>query len=967
MNFQRHVMTRNLPMLAATVLCSTAVALGGDFATSSLKPGTTYVKEGTAGASCGGTPLTQNTNPDMIVAGTVECANAGVTTDNFFARSYAIANATMINCLDFAIEQTVGPAGGTWPVRIRLYSDTNGGAPNTASLVQLGPDVFISIPNATTNTFFTATFPGGVLVPAGTTLVVEEFVACRQTTCITNPPGFPAVGDGGRTYFGSNGLGQSGPTYLKAAACGAADYANLGTLGFPNVHIIQQLGTSAPANPCQSPLPPCNADVAPIGGNGQVNVDDLLAVINTWGANGNPNGPRPQGDTAPLPNGNCLVNVDDLLAVINSWGPCAAPTGACCLPNGTCLGGQTATQCASAGGTYQGNTTTCAGVTCVPVPANDECAGAITVVNGPNNITNVGATTNPTVPGGACAFQGAANFTHDVWYKYTATCTGNLTVDTCGTTGNVTDTVLSLFSGRCTNLTELICDDDSCGDANNLLSSATIPVTTGQVILIRVGSWDGSPTGPMVLTITCVVPNNDFCSDATALTLPATVSGSLATATADTVPDCIGTGETVVGRWYTVTGNGHNFRASTCTGPAEVWDGRINVYCGTNCSTLSCVAGANNNSCNFFQETVDFCTAAGQKYWILVHTPDAQGTGDYTLTVIDLGTTCTTTQLCGPPANDECTGATAITCGGTFTVTADQYALYTANPTDPITSCEIAGGGPFAHDAGWWYKITTGSSQTSLNLTMCATDSTFDTVVGVYSGTCGSLVEVACDDDTCTTPAFGPSKVCATVQPNTQYYIFVNHYSPAQPGDYILTVDCVTACAPPPLCPTCSGTPEGQPCRVNGDMPATDPNGGCNSTPVVFGPAVNVGQTVCGIGSTYQTDVNGNGTIEANEQFRDTDWYLFTPATSGSYTLQACANFPATVGFVTNNTTDVTTCGTLVFVAGAANIPAGTPTNVTSTLTGGTKYVVFMAPSVFTGVPCPTAGTTNYKFTLTSP
>lgn len=62
----------------------------------------------------------------------------------------------------------------------------------------------------------------------------------------------------------------------------------------------------------------CPPDIAPPGGNGVVNVDDLLAVITTWG-------PCP----APCPvycnadiNHNCAVTVDDLLAVITGWGAC---------------------------------------------------------------------------------------------------------------------------------------------------------------------------------------------------------------------------------------------------------------------------------------------------------------------------------------------------------------------------------------------------------------------------------------------------------------------------------------------------------------------------------------------------------------------------------------------------------------------------------------------------------------------
>ena len=36
-------------------------------------------------------------------------------------------------------------------------------------------------------------------------------------------------------------------------------------------------------------------------------------------------------------------------------------------------------------------------------------------------------------PGTPCIAGGAGNFTHDLWYTYTATCTGNLTIDTCAT------------------------------------------------------------------------------------------------------------------------------------------------------------------------------------------------------------------------------------------------------------------------------------------------------------------------------------------------------------------------------------------------------------------------------------------------------------------------------------------------------------------------------------------------------
>jgi hypothetical protein len=60
-------------------------------------------------------------------------------------------------------------------------------------------------------------------------------------------------------------------------------------------------------------------DIAPPGGDGVVNVQDLLAVIAAWGACGGTCPPSCVGDIAPV-GGDCAVNVQDLLAVIANWG-----------------------------------------------------------------------------------------------------------------------------------------------------------------------------------------------------------------------------------------------------------------------------------------------------------------------------------------------------------------------------------------------------------------------------------------------------------------------------------------------------------------------------------------------------------------------------------------------------------------------------------------------------------------------
>ncbi len=61
---------------------------------------------------------------------------------------------------------------------------------------------------------------------------------------------------------------------------------------------------------------PCPGDITPPGGNGTVNIDDLVAVLNAFGSC-----PGCPEDITP-PGGNGVVNIDDLVAVLNAFGAC---------------------------------------------------------------------------------------------------------------------------------------------------------------------------------------------------------------------------------------------------------------------------------------------------------------------------------------------------------------------------------------------------------------------------------------------------------------------------------------------------------------------------------------------------------------------------------------------------------------------------------------------------------------------
>jgi hypothetical protein len=108
---------------------------------------------------------------------------------------------------------------------------------------------------------------------------------------------------GWRVFRLSRFTGCPGACCLPDGACRDVDEPScVGSGG-----VFQGADTTCVATRCPNPCP------ADIDGNGTVNVDDLLAVINSWGACA--------GCAADI-NDDGTVNVDDLLAVINAWGRC---------------------------------------------------------------------------------------------------------------------------------------------------------------------------------------------------------------------------------------------------------------------------------------------------------------------------------------------------------------------------------------------------------------------------------------------------------------------------------------------------------------------------------------------------------------------------------------------------------------------------------------------------------------------
>lgn len=133
------------------------------------------------------------------------------------------------------------------------------------------------------------------------------------------------------------------------------------------------------------------------------------------------------------------------------------------------------------------STTTVTIMALEPVPPNDLCTSATSVdISG---VPFTGNTTEASTDGQGC---GSSMSSHDVWFRYTPSTSGNATFALCGSSY---DTVLSIHNacpGTLGNM--LACNDDSsagnCSGTNQ--SEISLSVTGGSTYMIRVSGFNSA-------------------------------------------------------------------------------------------------------------------------------------------------------------------------------------------------------------------------------------------------------------------------------------------------------------------------------------------------------------------------------------------------------------------------------------------------------------------------------------------
>lgn len=275
------------------------------------------------------------------------------------------------------------------------------------------------------------------------------------------------------------------------------------------------------------------------------------------------------------------------------------------------------------------------------------------------------------------------------------------------------------------------------------------------------------------------------------------------------------------------------------------------------------------------------------------------------------------------PTNDNCAGATSLTHGVNCTPVNGNIGGAT---NSGITACS----GTSEDDVWFSFVATTPGAHIQVD---GATG--MDAVVQVFSGSCGTLVNMTCQDATFDGGVEDIYLPNLTV--GQTYYIRVHDYFNYVPNNTAFTI-CVEQYTP------CSLTAPGG-AITETELCGADQNGGC-LMPTPAYQSLNCGQTVFGNG--YAT--NGN---------RDTDWYSFALNQTGNVSFSVQAEFPVELFFV-----NISNCATPTVLASTTGAPCGTVTLNFNFTTAGT-YAVVVAPSTYDGYPC---GTFNdYIGTLTLP
>lgn len=210
----------------------------------------------------------------------------------------------------------------------------------------------------------------------------------------------------------------------------------------------------------------------------------------------------------------------------------------------------------------------------------------------------------------------------------------------------------------------------------------------------------------------------------------------------------------------------------------------IFVYAGCPTSGGTCV---NSIGTSATSKSITVSLTAGTQYFIWFDTwptPDSPCPGTFSIAA-----------AAPPPSNDECVGAIALSVGTSCTFT--QYTTTAASgsvgpPAPPAPGCASYSGGDV-----WFSVVVPAGGRVIIDSN---TGVVTDGGMAIYSGSCGALTLIECDDDD-SANGLMPFIDRSGLTPGSTIYIRFWEYGNDNPGTFSI---CVSTPAPPPANDLCA-------------------------------------------------------------------------------------------------------------------------------------------------------------------
>lgn len=394
-----------------------------------------------------------------------------------------------------------------------------------------------------------------------------------------------------------------------------------------------------------------------------------------------------------------------------------------------------------------------------PAPANDECAAAVSLtVNADLSCTSV---TSGTIFGATDSGVDNCFGTEDddVWYSFVATATAH-TVSLTNVAGSTTDMYHAVYDAApgCAALTTAL----TCSDPN---TSETTGLTIGNTYFVQVYTWTNTPSQTSTFDI-CVgtapaPPANDDCSGALPIMLSTddscnnALSGTTLSATASAT-GCTG-GRDV---WYSFT-------------PAMSGDYIVSVeetfesasFTSTYVAAFEGICGSltqigSSTSC-FNTGDITITAVGGTTYYYAVRSSSTSAYTEFDICVF---------APPPPSTNTSCATAEAVACGATASGNSSA-----STGTSEDSGCTMGVN-------GLWYSFV----GTGFDMTLSST-ADFDHRMAIASGSCGSLTNIVCDDQ-----STGTESHTFTSTLGETYLVYIAHYSSGNTSTGLVTfsVEC---------------------------------------------------------------------------------------------------------------------------------------------------------------------------------